>query len=156
MYAFTREEALVALYEYTTAQGMVNICHVQEILLGREPTEQDVNWARMVARKQRFVGMELVCDPRYEQVLALEYVGGGPMINDQRYGWLCARCGKSYAPSVQECIGCNAHAQQAPVIGVVLPVVPLPGSPTSIPYFTPPRWTSWQPTGESVGASIPC
>ena len=71
-YRHNRMEALAILQEYVTEHGMVHINYVNGTLLDMLPTDADVCWAREIARKQRFVGMELACDPRYEQVLALD------------------------------------------------------------------------------------
>ncbi|HEY5866316.1 MAG TPA: hypothetical protein VI542_12355 [Candidatus Tectomicrobia bacterium] len=71
-YRYTRLEALAHLRDYVAEHGMVHIYDVHSVLLDMMPTDEDVRWAREIARKQRFVGMELACDPRYEQVLALD------------------------------------------------------------------------------------
>ena len=79
------------------------------------------------------------------------------MMNDQHYGWLCARCGKSYAPNVEECQGCNARPQCVPAIGIPFPVTPgsLPIYPTITPYPWSPSWRRGGTAGDAVGVSTP-
>jgi hypothetical protein len=59
-----------------------------------------------------------------------------------RVGWLCARCSRSYAPDVRECLAC------APPAWLGYTVYTYPWQPQSVPTV----WISSGPLGGSASA----
>lgn len=70
-YRHTRQEVIALLYEWRDGSD-VPMEAVRCFLLELAPTTEDIRWARQTSRKHGFIGKELPCDPRMEQILALD------------------------------------------------------------------------------------
>ena len=63
-------------------------------------------------------------------------------------GWICPKCQRVYAPSVTECVACNAHVQ---VQNWPLPPSPTTWTPAPVPYFTTTLTQNWPFQTSSAG-----